>query len=83
METTNETTTGVVTTSLAETLYTTYCESVGGIAFNGESLKTWTELKALADADTTSREAKVVTAWGKVATTAYDAMGVENVQKAA
>ena len=27
----------------AELLYTVYCENVGGIAFNGDKLPTWTE----------------------------------------
>jgi hypothetical protein len=31
---------------LAEDLYTTYCENVGGVAFNGDPLPTWEEFKA-------------------------------------
>lgn len=34
------------TESLAETLYATYCEAVGGKAFNGDPLPTWQEFVA-------------------------------------
>lgn len=32
--------------SLARDLYNAYCEAVGGVAFNGDPLPTWTEFRA-------------------------------------
>lgn len=36
----------VVNESIAHILYTTYCEAVGGKAFNGDPLPTWKEFRA-------------------------------------
>jgi hypothetical protein len=43
--------------SVAEALYTTYCEAVGGVAFNGDPLPAWKEFVA------DSKKQKQAQAW--------------------
>lgn len=52
--------------TLAGKLYTTYCEGVGGVAFNGDMLPTWEEFRA----DDSKR--KQSDAWVHVATNAIN-----------
>lgn len=54
---------------LANTLYSVYCEAVGGAAFNGDPLPTWAEFKA--DAHKT----KQVEGWRAVARMVHRQIG--------
>lgn len=51
---------------IAKDLYTTYCEAVGGVAFNNDPLPTWEEFRA----DTSKQ--KQSDAWVQVAIRAYN-----------
>lgn len=51
---------------LAAELYTTYCDSVGGVAYNGEPLPTWDEFSEDPNKETQAE------AWVDVAREAID-----------
>ena len=62
------------TLEFAGRLYESYCESVGGLAFNGDRLPSWEELKA------DPSKTKIVRAWTAVVLTVQEVM-LENTQK--
>jgi len=60
------------TDRLADTLYTTYCKEVGGIAFNGDPLPSWYDFAR------DPNKTKQSSAWRVVAETAMITLGQKN-----
>lgn len=54
---------------IAEKLYETYCEAVGGLAFNGDKLPSWPEFAA------DPNKQKQADAWRAAARMAIDLLG--------